>query len=80
MTRDWRLATERLAGELDAEMTAPVTRAGVARMAMAVVAHDEVRRGEGLFEAFADHRDAIDHGSTLRNGRTLTSRYTPAAR
>lgn len=80
MTRERRLAAECLAGDLDAEMTTTVTRAGVARMTMAVVAHDEMRRGEGLFEAFADDRDAIDHGSTLRNGRTLTSRYTPAAR
>ncbi len=60
-------------------MSTPVTRTGVADMAMAVVFDLQVRGGQGLLQRVTHAGDPVTHGSTLRNGRTSVRTYTPAA-
>lgn len=73
------LATKRGADDTHAEVTASVARTGVAGVTMALVLDLEFERCERTGQAIPDLLDPIAQGSTLRNGRTLTSLYTPAA-
>ena len=79
MPRQHRHALERGADDACGEMSAPVARAGVPDMLVTLVDDVEFDRRQFGFEPGADRIDARTHGSTRRNGRISTSRYTSAA-
>lgn len=78
MPRDSTLSGECATDDADMEMATPVTRTGVADVTMTVVADLELGRRQRSRQRGADPLDAAGgsfaHGSTGRNGRTLTSR------
>ena len=58
---------------MDVEMAAPVARAGMASMAMAVILDLEHAGCQRLLQRITDPLDPFRvHGRTLRNGRTCT--------
>src|SRR6185437_4176468 len=64
----------------DPHAEVPAALAGMADMQMAFVDHFQRLRLQRGHQPRADVLDARRaHGRVLRNGRTLTSRYTPAA-
>ncbi len=71
MARQWRLSGECRADDQHIEVTAPVARAGMAGVAVAVVLHFQPAGREGSLQGGADPLDP-GHGNTLRNGRTST--------
>ena len=80
MARQRQLALEGGADDMHIEMPAPVFRAGVAGMAVAVVLglqqgrlQRRLLRGTDALHPFATH------GSTFRKGRTSVRTYTPAS-
>src|SRR5581483_9597440 len=77
MPFDGALARERCADDAHAEV--PAALACVADVQMALVDHFQGLRLQRCGQLRADVFDrSRTHGSVLRNGRTLTSRYTPA--
>ena len=71
MPGQWRQAHKSRADDLHMEMPAPVARAGMAGMPVAVVLHLQPGRGERGLQRRPDPLDPA-HGNTLRNGRTST--------
>ena len=70
------------ADDLHGKMTAPVARAFVAGMLVAIVLHIHACRKQGLqggADSLGPH-GVVSHGSTTRKGFTSTLAYTPAAR
>lgn len=78
MPREGTLPGECAADDADMEMATSVARTGVTDVTMAVVADVELIRRQRGPQRGADPLDAagsgLAHGSTGRNGRTLTSR------
>jgi len=57
-----------------AKVAAPVARAFVPGMPVALVLDVELQWPQGLFQAGANAREPVAHGRVLRNARTETSR------
>ncbi len=74
MTLDQRHSGEFGRDDTHAKVPAPVARAFVACMAVAVVLDIELHGPQCLFEAGANALEPAAHGKVLRNGRTETSR------
>ena len=78
MTCQRQLALERHADDVHAEVAAAIARTGMANVTMALVLDCKLARRERCDQALANLLDPGVQGATRRNGRTLTSAYTPA--
>lgn len=77
---------KRRADHLYPEVPSPIPRARMTGVQVALILHYQRDRVEGRLDGSADRRHPRltgqrpgGHGSTLRNGRTSTRVYTPAA-
>jgi len=71
---DQRQSGEFRGDDTDAKMAAAVAGAFMACVAVTFVLDVELLRRKRILQAGANALDAVAHGSTRRNGRTLTSR------
>src|SRR5690606_9918721 len=76
---DDALAAKALGDDGQREVAASVPGARMAGVQVALVDEIDRLRFEGPFEDGADVLETVAHGSTLRNGFTVTSAYTPAS-
>ena len=81
MPCQWRHAIECRADDSHLEVPAAITGTGMAGMTVAVVADIQFVWREGVLQQVANPLHAFGgHGSTARNGRTVTRSYTPSAK
>jgi len=73
-------AGERRGDNAHPEVATAVACTGMASVKVAFILDQQLLRRQHAFECGPDKVDTGAHGSTFLNGRTTTSRYTPAAR